>query len=288
MAITRTRAPKDRVRVGNNLAVSPICIGRVGHPSLVEAAFEIGINFFFVSADMHWPAYDAVRRGLAALLRAHPSRRDDIVVAAVSYATQREFGHVPFLETVRAIEGLDGLDMTVIGGSHADNFLQRLLIYQEHREPGPRRIPRVTTTGATFHDRATARLAANHELVDVAFVRYNPLHPGGEVDLFPLLREDRRCVIFNFNSTRGCYSDAEWSRLGIAPTYWRPRHADYYRFALARLEVDGLLVSLDSEAELRGLADAFCAAPLTDEQAEYLRILGDLAAGRATLGEAFP
>jgi hypothetical protein len=284
-AAARTRALDARIPIGRNLAVSPVCLGSVAEPKLVEAAFEAGINFFFMSSDMHWPVYDAVRRGLAGLLKAHPSRRGDLVIAAVSYVTQPEFCHVPFHETIRAVEGLDGLDMTIIGGVHPDNFMRRLLVYREHRERGPLRIPGVTSTGATFHDRRTAGLAANHGLVDAAFVRYNPLHPGAEDDLFPFLRKDRSCAIFNFNSTRGCYSDSEWARLSLPPADWRPLHADYYRFALARPEIDGLLVSLKSEAELRALADAMCAAPLTQEQLEYLHLLGDLAAGRAALCE---
>ena len=36
-------------------------------PETVIAAFEEGVNFFFITADLHWPLYDGVRKGLAKL-----------------------------------------------------------------------------------------------------------------------------------------------------------------------------------------------------------------------------
>jgi len=46
--------PADRLPLGTSgLEVSPICIGMVEDPRTIPAAFEAGINFFFVTADMH-------------------------------------------------------------------------------------------------------------------------------------------------------------------------------------------------------------------------------------------
>src|SRR5262245_54155501 len=51
---------RDRLVLGEQgLRVSPYCLGMIRDPETVGAAFEAGINFFFVSADMHWPLYQA-------------------------------------------------------------------------------------------------------------------------------------------------------------------------------------------------------------------------------------
>src|SRR5436190_890300 len=54
----------DRLDLGSKgLRVSPFCLGRVKSPDTVLAAFDAGINFFFVTADMHWPGYENLREG---------------------------------------------------------------------------------------------------------------------------------------------------------------------------------------------------------------------------------
>jgi hypothetical protein len=74
-----------RLSVGRfGLSISPFCLGAVKEPRAIEVAFDNGINFFFISADLHWPLYEASRRGLATLLKRGRGVRERIVVAAVS------------------------------------------------------------------------------------------------------------------------------------------------------------------------------------------------------------
>ena len=72
----RTSLPRfrDRLVLRDGLRVSPFCLGIATRPEYVVAAYDAGINFFFVTADMHWPLYRGVREGLALLL----SRRGGI------------------------------------------------------------------------------------------------------------------------------------------------------------------------------------------------------------------
>src|SRR5262249_48820271 len=128
-AVSRTALPKpgDRLTLGQHgLRVSPFCIGMVKQADTVSAAFDLGINFFFLSADMHWPHYEGSRRGLAELLTRGRGIRDQIVVAVVSYATQPEFCSMPFAELLEAMPGLDRIDVLVAGGAYANEFLVRL------------------------------------------------------------------------------------------------------------------------------------------------------------------
>src|SRR5262249_12510537 len=108
-----------RLPLGAGLRVSPFCLGMTDDPNVIPAAFDAGINFFFVTADMHWPIYEATRRGLQMLFARGGGVRDDVVVGAVSYVTQPVFCHAPFAEVIDAIPGLGHLDLTIIGGAYA-------------------------------------------------------------------------------------------------------------------------------------------------------------------------
>ena len=102
----------DRLALGSDgLRVSPFCLGIVGEPATVSAAFDAGVNFFFVTADMHWPLYEHTRRGLADLLARGRGVRDKVVVAGVCYPTQPEFCAMPFEELAAAVPGLKTLDV---------------------------------------------------------------------------------------------------------------------------------------------------------------------------------
>src|SRR5687768_762690 len=96
----------DRLQLGaSELMVSPFCIGIVQSAEAVLLAYERGINFFFVTCDMHWPKYESLRRGLKELL-CKRGLRDQIVVAGVCYPTQPEFCTRPFEELLEAVPNL--------------------------------------------------------------------------------------------------------------------------------------------------------------------------------------
>jgi hypothetical protein len=278
----RTTLPKltDRLTLGDGLAVSPICLGLVGDPAVVPAAFEAGINFFFVTADMHWPLYEGTRRGLYDLLRSKP--RDEIVVAVVSYATQPEFCRMPFSEVVDYIPPLERVDLMIAGGSYGDELERRLEIYGGHRT---QRFLGARAIGTTFHDRTAVLPVLERRAVDIGFVRCNPMHPKAEAEVFPHVRDDHP-LLFNFKSTWGCLTEAELRALGVGEDYWVPHPTTYYRFALTQPALDGLLVALPSPATVRELSDALAKGPLDDEDRQYLLDLGELARGKATLAPA--
>jgi hypothetical protein len=226
---------------------------------------------------MHWPEYEATRRGLAALLARRRSMRDDIVVAGVGYVTQPEFCWRPFAELVAAIPRLGRLDVSVIGGAYGREWRRRLGEYEQHRGTG---FLGVGAIGASFHDRRAALRGVNAGLVDVAFNRYNPLHVRARAELFQRLRRRRTTLLYNFNSTRGFVDRAAMTALGLGPRYWRPHVTDCYRFALARPEIDGLLVSLRRPAEVAALARALARGPLDEEEQQYMADLALLNAAR--------
>ena len=269
---------RDRLPLGREgLEVSPVCLGMVCEPHVVTEAFLRGVNFFFVSADMHWPMYEQTRRGLADLFRDHPSARDAVVVASVSYVAQTEFAVAPFLEVIAAVPGLCRLDVTIVGGAKRQD-LARLETFGLHRTS--RKVPDVRATGVTFHDRRAAAEWLAREELDVAFVRYNANHCGAERDLFPSVGEDARPLVFNFKSTAGHVPAHRVAALGLDVTAWQPDISDQYRFVLGRHELDGVLCAPRTMVELDALTRALEAGPLTGDEAAYLRDLAALDRGR--------
>jgi aryl-alcohol dehydrogenase-like predicted oxidoreductase len=267
----------DRLALGSDLRISPFCLGMVSDPRAVLAAFDAGINFFFVTADMHWPLYEATRRGLAALFARGAGIRDRVVVAAVSYVARAEFCHAPFRELVAEISGLDRLDLTVAGGAAVAELDMRKREFRKHRELGARAF------GASFHERTLAAREIAARGTDISFVRYNPVHRGAERDLFPLIGDRSPALVFNFKSTVGFLRPADYANLGVSEDHWQPAVTDYYRFALARPELDGLLCALTRPEHVDALARALEDGPLTEEETDYIRDLADLACGKAEL-----
>jgi hypothetical protein len=279
----------DRLPLGTSgLEVSPFCIGIVEDPNTIAAAFEAGINFFFVSADMHWPLYEGTRRGLAQLIAGAPAVRDAIVVAVVAYVTQPEFMWAPFEEVLDEVPALGRIDMTVAGGVYRHDSPVRAKVLAGHRAF---RHTGTRASGMSFHDRNAARDALDADQLDIAFVRYNPPHPGAREDLFPHVRprgDGRRCLLYNFKSTVGHLDDAEYGKFGVSPEFWRPHITDYYRFALTEPALDGILCAPYTPAEVQGLADAMERGPLSDEDHQYLLDLGELVRGTARVAEPGP
>jgi len=284
---TRAELPKltDRLPLGGSgLEVSPCCLGLTGDPATVPAAFEAGINFFFLTADMHWPIYEPTRRGLKLLLEGRPGVRDAIVVGVVSYVTQPTFLWAPYEEVLLDLPQLERIDLMIAGGAYGHEIDRRLPTYERHRRvrhAGARAI------GVSFHDREAARRIVAGGALDIGYVRYNPVHPGARADLFPHVSTragGRRTLLFNFKSTRGhVASEEQYAAFGIDADFWRPHQTDYYRFALGEPALDGILCALPGPDAVRDLADALDQGPLDDEDRQYLLDLGELVRGTAKL-----
>jgi hypothetical protein len=271
----------DRLPLGGDgLRVSPFCLGIVGDPDTVVAAFEAGMNFFFLTTDMHWPLYEGTRRGLEKLIATGGKGvRDRIVVAGVCYPTQPEFCTVPFDELVSAVPGLERLDVLLAGGAYGGEIDKRLPIYAAHRE---QRYLGARAMGATFHDRKAARVAVSERQLDIAYVRYNTHHAGAREEVFAQMPERPRPLLFNFKSTSGYVPPARMAELGLgSPDWWQPQVPDHYRFALTRPELDGLLIALRNRAEVSELAAAMERGPLTEEEEQYLMDVAAVARGEA-------
>jgi aryl-alcohol dehydrogenase-like predicted oxidoreductase len=248
----RDRLPQltDRILLGDGLAVSPVCLGRIpdeelpGSVDTACAAFDAGVNFFFVTGDLHWRLYALARRALAKLLRRR-GVRDQIVVAAVSYT--RGFEEAAVGDLLAELPGLRRIDVLVGGGYYAVDAPRIGTLADAAVRSGARAV------GVTFHDRAAARAALARRRVDLAYVRYNPQHPGARADLFPA-RRARDTRLYAFKTSWGATSNVP----------------ERYRFALSRLELDGILVKLRTPKEVDALAAVLARPPMTEAEQRRL------------------
>jgi hypothetical protein len=273
--------PEERLRMGKSaLRVSPLCIGMVESPDVIPAAFEAGINFFFISADLHWPLYEHTRQGVSKLLKGNKARRDEVVVGVVSYLDEPLFGALQFNEVLDEVPGLDRIDLMIAGAvSENRNFYPRL-----QSLAGARQIGHVgaSALGASFHQRELALVAANHDLVDIMFTRYNTLHPGARNDLYPYLHPRRAVLNYNFKSMLSWVPPERLVELGFTDQYWMPDPGDCYRFALTQPGVDGVLCSPGSAAQVKELVDALDKGPLRPDEEHYMITLSSIAFPQGT------
>lgn len=264
----------QRLPLGSGgLTVSPFCLG-VCSAEVVELAFALGINFFFVSLDLHWPIYEGLRRGLGSLLRARPEIRSQIVVAGVSY-TESKLCIEGTFDLLRAVPELEYIDIFIAGGVAAYQLPARLDWLRWAADVSPRPILK----GASFHDRRVALDWMQNEHVDLAFVRYNPAHPGAEEDIFSHLSPQKKCLLFNFLNTHAHRPEA-LAKLDLAPHLWRPDWGDHYRFVLTPPAVDGSLFACHQVSHLTNLQQAIQRGPLTDKQCAYMKKLALLISGK--------
>lgn len=280
MTIQRSRQVKlpscaDRLRLGNSgLRVSPICLGMTDSPETVLAAYEEGVNFFFLSADLHWPLYEPNREGLRRLLAGNKTRRDEIVVGIVSYLDEPLFNALQFNEVLDEVPGLDRVDLLIAGAVSSDHsFYPRAQSLANARSLG---YLGARAIGASFHQRAYAVVAANAGLLDVSFTRYNALHPGARDDLYPYLHPQRTTLNYNFKNVMSHVPKERLYQFGFTDSHWLPEASDSYRFALTPTEVDGLLCSPANPAQFKELVEALAKGPLGTEEEKYMLWLSSL------------
>ena len=271
LAPRRSMLPRatERLVLGKSGArVSPICLGITMSPDTVITAYEAGVNFFFITADLHWPLYEPLRQGLARLLDGAPSRRPELTVGVVSYLDNPLFSALQFNEVIAAIPGLEYVDLAIAGAAATtDSFYSRLDSLMRARARGHMGVRAI---GTTFHQRPLALVADHYDLLDISYIRYNSAHPGARHDLFPLFKPYRSSLVFNFKSVMSRVTPEMFGALNVPSSYWLPSPSDYYRFVLSRPEINGILCSPLQPSEMKELVAALERPPLTPEEEDYM------------------
>lgn len=260
-------APTTLGRTG--LRVSRLGIGSsYGVPArAVERAYrEHGINYLY---------WGSLRRGGMAEAIRNLSRtdRDRLVIALQSYDRTGWVLEWTLERGLRTL-GLDRADLLILGW-HASlpggRLLERALALRERG--------RFRFLALSGHRRSMFGELARRDdhPVDVFMFRYNAAHRGAETEIFPFLPARGRPGTVAFTATRwGTLLDPRRMPPGEPPL----RASTCYRFALTAAEVDLCLAGPSSEAELDEALRALEAGPLSQEELERVRRIGDFVRGR--------
>lgn len=253
----RIRLPHTDLVVGRIGLGSSFGIG----PDDVEMAFDHGVNYFYWGS-VRRPGFGAGIRRLA------KTRRDEIVVTLQSYARW------PAALLPRSIESglrrlrIDQADVLLLGwyNQRPSQAILDAALELQHRG-------RVRYLMMSGHERSFFPVMAREQVFDAFMVRYNAAHRGAERDVFPKLPSgDGKPAICAYTAT-------SWGALldpGKTPPGERTPHADdCYRFNLSNPDVDMTLCGPANREHVRTACDALAKGPLSEDELDWMRRVGD-------------
>lgn len=260
---------EKRILGRTSMAVSRLGLaGGYGVPAAgVEKAFhEYGINYFYWST----PRRAGMRDGLRNLVK---NNRGDVIIVLQSY------DHIGLTVKSAVQKGLKTLDI-----DYADVILLGLHNWYPFRAVlnGAMKLKErglVRFIAMSGHNRKLfGKIAQEKDSpIDIFMVRYNAVHRGAEEDIFAHLPEENRPGITTYTATR-------WGQLlkpKKMPTGEKPLTAsDCYRFALSNPHVDLCMMGPASEREMDEGVTALKKGPLSDEEIDRARKIGDYLHGR--------
>jgi aryl-alcohol dehydrogenase-like predicted oxidoreductase len=253
-------------------------VGRLGISSsfgapaqAFEEAFDCGCNYFVWGSFIKGRS-SAMQKAIHNIVKS--GRRDDLVIAMVSYA------HNAFLTEAFYRKGLKAL-----GIAYADVLI---LGYFPRRPPqkvldGALKLKEkglVRFLGLTSHNRKIFPRLNKEGIFDIFHIRYNAAHLGAESETFPFLTGNDRPGIVSFTATR-------WKHLlkqRRMPNDEAPATAvDCYRFVLTHPSVDVCMMGASNLAQMRENLQTLDCGPMTQEEIDRMRRIGNFISGKKKL-----
>ena len=226
-----------------------------------ERAFERGCNYFY---------WGSVRRkGMGDAIRHLASRqRDKIVVVLQSYSRHGLLlGHR--IETGLRRLRLDHADILLLGwhnGPLSPRLMEAAAKLQQRGQ-----VRHIAVSG---HNRPMFQQFAQDLRVQVLMIRYNAAHRGAETEAFPYLERpgETRAGVVCYTATRwGTLIDPKNTPAGLRT----PTAVDCYRFVLSNPAVDVCLTGPATADQMEANLKALELGPLSGEEMEWMRKVGD-------------
>ena len=230
-------------------------------PAVEKAFHEYGVNYFYWST----PRRAGMGEGLRNLVK---SRRESIIIVLQTY----DHIGVTLKRSIRSglkTLGIEYADVALLGFHYW--YPSKRIINQalELKESGLVRF--IAMSG---HNRKLfGRIAQDGDSpIDIFMVRYNAVHRGAEQDIFPYLSLESPPGLTTYTATR-------WGHLlkpGKMPSGEKPLTAsDCYRFALSHPSVDLCMMGPRNEREMLDGIAAMDQGPLSDEEMDRVKRIGD-------------
>ncbi len=257
----------EKVKLGKtDLFVGRLGLGAAyGAPTeAIEAAFEAGCNYFYWGALRRSKMAKAIRNIIA------QGKRNDLVVVIQDFRRSPKGLEKSLMRGLKKL-GIDYADVLLLGWHKKPPKPKIMDAAENLRKQGAFRY-----LGLSSHNRPLFAELAKDSRFDLFHIRYNAANRGAEEDIFPYLPEDRPGIVI-FNATKNM-SLAKSKK--IPADERRPTAGDCYRFVLANPDVD-VAISGPSKARYleQNLAEA-AKGPMTEEELEWMRRVGDYVYGR--------
>jgi aryl-alcohol dehydrogenase-like predicted oxidoreductase len=244
-------------------------VGRLGISSsygapaaAFEEAFERGCNYFVVGSFMKGRSKEMIRaiRNITG-----QGKRDQLVICLMEYTHSRLIGKPHFYKGLKKL-GLDYVDVLMLGYYPSRPRKQVMDLALGLKDRGA--VGHVALSG---HNRKLfPRLLESP--IDIFQVRYNAVNRGAEEDVFPYCGGENRPGIISFTATR-------WGQLlneKKMPPGEKPLTAgECYRFILSHPAVDLCMTGARSLEMMRENLEVLDSGPLTPEEIERIRRIGD-------------
>jgi predicted aldo/keto reductase-like oxidoreductase len=254
------------------LGQSGLAVGRLGvscgygaPTEAFEEAFERGCNYFY------WGSLR--RRSMAKAIKniSAQGNRDKLVVVIQVYNRIASMLHGSVERGLHKAD-LDYADVLLLGW-HNSLPSQRLLeAAQKLREQG-----KVRFLAMSGHHRPAFPVVTEKGIFDILHIRYNAVHRGAEVDVFPKLPRESRPGIVTYTAT--C-----WRKLLNPKKTPRdektPSGPDCYRFVLSNPDVDVCMTGPRDRAQMQETLKGLTLGSLNNEEMDWMRRVGDRVRGK--------
>jgi len=236
----------------------------------VEEAFERGSNYFYWA----WRRRAGMRDGLRNIVK---TNRDKVFITVTSLLPTGPMIRYCVDRARKALntDYIDGLQFFLRKNRPVMKRLQ-LEPALKMKEDGV-----IRHIGISSHHRPNFPKFAREVFCDFAHARYNAKHRGAETEVFPHLppkADPGRPGIVAFTAT-------SWAQLiKIKPEKLDglpvPAAGDCYRFALSHPDIDVCLTGPSSDAQMRHALDAVDKGPMTEDELDWMRKVGDRLHGK--------
>jgi aryl-alcohol dehydrogenase-like predicted oxidoreductase len=262
---------RDKTTLGR----TGLSVGRLGISSsysapaeAYEEAFEKGCNYFHMGSFIKGRSKEMIK---AIRHITEKGKRDELAVAMYDYTHSPLIGQKHFMKGLRKM-GLEYVDELMLG--YYSSLPRRSIINWAIRlkEKGLARH-----IGVSRHNRKVFAELLKDGIVDVYHVRYNAVNSGAEQDVFPLLPAENKPGIAAYTATR-------WGQLlkeKKMPPGEKPLTApECYRFVLSHPSVDLCMTGARNLAMMRENLETLEQGPLTGDEMDRIRRIGDFMYGR--------
>jgi aryl-alcohol dehydrogenase-like predicted oxidoreductase len=232
--------------------------------SAVEEAFERGVNYLY---------FGSIRRGaFAEALRHLAPRRDQFALVVQSYSRVAALMGWSLERALRAAKS-SYADVLLLG---LWNHLPSPKILDAAAQLKQRGL--VRHIAVSSHNRPFIPELARNPLVDILHVRYNAVHPGAEIEVFPHLPGDgQRPGVVTFTAT-------SWGQLlkssKVPAGEKTPTATDCYRFAMSHPSVDVCLCGPSNAAHMKDALKALESGPMSAEELAWMHRVGKAIYGK--------